>query len=52
MSQKVGKMEEESPNILDLILDHEIDLIIDTPQEGLNTQRMALSFEEMRLRPG
>ena len=34
MSQKVGKMEEESPNILDLILDHEIDLIIDTPQEG------------------
>ena len=34
MSQKVGKMEEESPNLLDLILDHEIDLIIDTPQEG------------------
>ena len=34
MSQKVGKMEEGSPNILDLILDHEIDLIIDTPQEG------------------
>ena len=27
-------MEEESPNILDLILDHEIDLVIDTPQEG------------------
>lgn len=34
MSQKVGKMEEGSPNILDLILEHEIDLIIDTPQEG------------------
>ena len=34
MSQKVGKMEEESPNILDLILDHEIDLIVDPPQEG------------------
>ena len=34
ISQKVGKMEEGSPNILDLILDHEIDLIIDTPQEG------------------
>ena len=34
MSQKVGKVEEESPNILDLILDHEIDLVIDTPQEG------------------
>ena len=34
ISQKVGKMEEGSPNILDLILDHEIDLIVDTPQEG------------------
>ena len=34
ISQKVGKMEEGSPNILDLILDHEIDLVIDTPQEG------------------
>lgn len=33
-TELIGKMEEESPNILDLILEHEIDLIIDTPQEG------------------
>lgn len=30
----VKKLEQESPNILDLILGHEIDLIIDAPQQG------------------
>ncbi|HIR76448.1 MAG TPA: carbamoyl-phosphate synthase large subunit [Candidatus Choladousia intestinipullorum] len=29
------KIEQESPNILDLILGHEIDLIIDTPSQGV-----------------
>ncbi len=29
------KVEQESPNILDLILGHEIDLIIDTPSQGI-----------------
>ena len=28
------KLEQESPNILDLILGHEIDLVIDIPQQG------------------
>ncbi|MDO4266890.1 MAG: carbamoyl-phosphate synthase large subunit [Eubacteriales bacterium] len=32
----VRKIEQESPNILDLILGHEIDLIIDIPQQGAN----------------
>ena len=31
---EVRKTEEESPNILDLILEHEIDLVIDTPHQG------------------
>lgn len=31
---EVRKAEEESPNILDLILEHEIDLVIDTPHQG------------------
>lgn len=30
----VNKIEQESPNLLDLVLGHEIDLIIDTPQQG------------------
>ncbi|MCI8316926.1 MAG: carbamoyl-phosphate synthase large subunit [Lachnospiraceae bacterium] len=29
------KLEQESPNILDLILGHEIDLVIDTPSQGV-----------------
>ena len=29
------KIEQESPNILDLILGHEIDLVIDTPSQGV-----------------
>lgn len=31
----VSKVEEPSPNLLDLILSHEIDLIIDTPTQGV-----------------
>ena len=30
----VRKMEQESPNLLDLILDHHLDLIIDIPHRG------------------
>ena len=29
------KLEQESPNILDLILGHKIDLVIDTPSQGV-----------------
>ena len=35
----VRKIEQESPNILDLILGHEIDLIIDIPQQGAERSR-------------
>lgn len=31
---KTNKIEEESPNLLDLILGHKIDLVIDTPSQG------------------
>ena len=30
----INKVEKESPNILDLILDHHIDLVVDTPSQG------------------
>ena len=32
-------MEEESPNLLDLILDHQLDLIIDIPKRGAEHSR-------------
>lgn len=35
----VRKIEQESPNILDLILGHEIDLIVDIPQQGADRSR-------------
>ena len=31
----VRKLEEEGPNILDLILSHEIDIVIDIPKQGV-----------------
>ncbi len=33
------KVEQESPNILDLILGHKIDLVIDTPSQGIEHSR-------------
>lgn len=35
----VRKIEQESPNLLDLILGHEIDLVIDTPAQGADHSR-------------
>ena len=35
----VNKIEQESPNLLDLILGHEIDLVIDTPPQGAKRSR-------------
>lgn len=32
---RINKIEQESPNLLDLILGHEIDLVIDTPTPGV-----------------
>lgn len=31
---KINKIEQESPNLLDLILEHKTDLVIDTPSQG------------------
>ncbi len=36
---QVRKLEQESPNILDLVLGHEIDLIIDIPHQGAERSR-------------
>ena len=35
----VNKIEQESPNLMDLILGHKIDLVIDTPPQGADHSR-------------
>ena len=36
---RTNKIEQPSPNLLDLILGHEIDLVIDTPPQGVEHSR-------------
>ena len=36
---RTNKITQESPNIMDLILGHEIDLVIDTPTQGRDKNR-------------
>ena len=47
----VRKIEQESPNILDLILGHEIDLVIDIPAQGAERSHDALLSAETPSRP-
>lgn len=39
LAQYINKVERESPNLLDLILSHEIDLVIDTPAQGIEKSK-------------
>ena len=36
---EIRKLEQESPNVLDLVLGHQIDLIIDIPAQGAERSR-------------
>ena len=38
-AKSINKVECESPNLLDLILSHEIDLVIDTPAQGIERSK-------------
>lgn len=38
-AKPINKVEEASPNLLDLILSHEIDLVIDTPSQGVERSK-------------
>ena len=38
-ARKVNKISQESPTVMDLILGHRIDLVIDTPTQGRNKSR-------------
>ena len=37
--RRINKIENDSPNLMDLILGHEIDLVIDTPSQGVEHSR-------------
>lgn len=47
----VNKIEQESPNLMDLILGHKIDLVIDTCLREQSAQKMDLLSAEAPLRP-
>ena len=47
---RTNKIEQASPNLMDLILGHKIDLVIDTPSQGVEKQKMDLSSAGMPLR--
>ena len=38
-AKRINKIEESHPNLLDLILGHQIDLIIDTPSQGIEKSK-------------
>lgn len=38
-ARQVNKIQQESPTVMDLILGHEIDLVIDTPTQGRDKSR-------------
>ena len=38
-ARKVNKISQESPTVMDLILGHRIDLVIDTPTQGRDKSR-------------
>ena len=39
VAQKVNKLEQPAPNLMDLILGHKIDVVIDTPPQGVEHQK-------------
>ena len=49
---RVNKIEQESPNLLDLILGHKIDLVIDTPSQGVEHSRDGFLIRRTRHRDG
>lgn len=49
---KVNKLSQESPTVLDLILGHRIDLVIDTPTEGYDKHRDGFMIRRVAIETG
>lgn len=47
-----GKIDEESPNIMDLILEHKIDLVINTPTQGREKTRDGFMIRRVSIETG
>ncbi len=48
----IRKIEQESPNILDLILEHQIDLVINTPTQGRDKTRDGFLIRRVSIETG
>jgi carbamoyl-phosphate synthase large subunit len=48
----IGKIEQESPNIMDLILGHEIDMVINTPTQGRDKTRDGFLIRRVSIETG
>ncbi len=44
---RTTRLEQESPNLMDLILGHKIDLVIDTPPQGVSIRKTVRDPYEM-----
>ncbi len=49
---KVNKLSQESPTVMDLILGHRIDLVIDTPTEGYDKHRDGFLIRRVAIETG
>ena len=49
---RTNKIEQESPNLLDLILGHKIDLVIDTPSQGVEHSRDGFRIRRTAIETG
>ena len=49
---RTNKIEQESPNLLDLILGHKIDLVIDTPSQGVEHSRDGVLIRRTAIETG
>ncbi|MCR4589784.1 MAG: carbamoyl-phosphate synthase large subunit [Lachnospiraceae bacterium] len=49
---KVNKLSQESPTVMDLILGHKIDLVIDTPTEGYDKHRDGFLIRRVAIETG
>ena len=51
-ANKVNKLQQESPTVMDLILGHKIDLVIDTPTQGRDKSRDGFLIRRISIETG
>lgn len=51
-AMKVNKIEQESPTVMDLLLEHKIDIVIDTPTQGRDKSRDGFLIRRVSIETG